>query len=66
MPGATGKKITQGLASSPAAMMEVWYDRNDPVLQDAVAELFQLNTQFKTIQMMRFDNEISGQLRHSL
>lgn len=43
---------------SPAAMMESWYDENDPVIQETVLQLFELDSQHKAAQMARFDSEI--------
>jgi non-heme chloroperoxidase len=44
--------------SSPAALMEGWYPVNDPVIEKAVAELYQIDSQRKAAEMARFDNEV--------
>ncbi|MDP2139262.1 MAG: alpha/beta fold hydrolase [Gammaproteobacteria bacterium] len=43
---------------SPAALMEPWYAKDDAIIQDTVAELFELDRQHKAEQMARFDSEI--------
>lgn len=43
---------------SAAAMMESWYDKDDPLIQATVAELFELDSQHKAAQIARFDAEI--------
>lgn len=45
--------------SSPEALMEVWYDNDDPVVQETVIELFQEEVAQKQTAMDRFDNEIA-------
>lgn len=44
--------------SSPAALMEHWYPQNDTVIEQAVNELYQIDSQRKSAEIMRFDTEI--------
>lgn len=44
--------------ASPAALMEQWYPQNDPVIEQAVNELYQIDSQRKLAEIMRFDTEV--------
>lgn len=44
--------------SSPAALMETWYNKDDPQIQQTISELFQIDSQRKAEEMRRFDSEI--------
>lgn len=43
---------------SPDALMEAWYDNNDPLIQQTVTELFHMEQQRKAAQMARFNREV--------
>ncbi|MCB1671060.1 MAG: alpha/beta hydrolase, partial [Pseudomonadales bacterium] len=43
---------------SPEALMEPWYDQDDPEVKAAVTELYTMERQQKLAQMARFDSEI--------
>lgn len=43
---------------SPDALMKAWYDRDDPVIRETVAELYETGRQRLAGQMTRFDTEI--------
>lgn len=44
--------------SSPDALMEGWFPTDDPIVTQAVAELFQIDSQRKAAEMSRFDKEL--------
>lgn len=46
------------MPGSPAALMEAWYDKNDPVVQQTLSELFEKEREMKLAAIARFDREI--------
>ena len=44
--------------SGPSALLETWYNKDDPLVLETVAELFQMDSQRKAQEMQRFDTEI--------
>lgn len=44
--------------SGPSALLETWYDEDDPLVQETVAELFQMDSQRKAQEMQRFATEV--------
>ena len=43
---------------SPAALMEAWYDQDDPAVQETLAELYEVELQSKQSEIDRFDSGI--------
>lgn len=43
---------------SPAALMEAWYDQDDPAVQATLAELYEVELQRKQSEIDRFDSGI--------
>lgn len=44
--------------SDPSALLETWYNKDDLLVQETVAELFQMDSLRKAQEMQRFDTEI--------
>jgi pimeloyl-ACP methyl ester carboxylesterase len=47
------------IPGSPTALMEAWYDKDDPVLRELVSELYLLDKAHALSQMTRFDDEVA-------